>query len=118
MDRDVHGDGGRGQGARHRAPLGHGWRCVQVEIRRGRVAAAARPLCDVIFCAHHREAANGGGGGHGLSVNVVHTEACGVCRRGGAAPAPLLHISSVGHFRRNRDYLPKRENRPGSYIWL
>lgn len=111
MDRDVHGDRGRGQGARQGAPLGHGGRCVQVEIRRGRVAAATCPLCNVVLSAYHRKTSDCGGGNHGLSLTAVPAVSHRVCRRGSAAPAPLFHISSVGHFRWNRDYLPEAKNR-------
>lgn len=106
MHCDIHRDWWRGQVTRYGGP-GHGRRRVQVEIRWGRVAAATCPLCNVIFSAHHRETANCGRGSQDLSTSTVGTISYRMCWWGSAAPASLLNISSVGHFRRNRDYLPK-----------
>lgn len=105
MHGDIRGDRGGRQGLRHGPPLGHGGRSIQVEVGRSGVTAAARPLCHVIFGAHDGETANGGGSGHGFDLNVLGAVSSRVWRGSGAAPAPLLHISPVGHFRRNGDYL-------------
>lgn len=83
MDCDIHSDGVGGHGTWQGALFGHGrWR-VQVEVRWGRVAAAPRPLRDVIFGAYYRKTPNGGGGSqglsHGLYLDVVSTVTCRVC---------------------------------------
>lgn len=98
----------------HGPPFGHRGRSIQVEVRRSGVAAAARPLCDVIFGTHDRETANCRGSGHGFYGNVLGTVTHGMWRGSSAAPAPLLHVSSVGYFRRNSDDLSKSEKISGS----
>lgn len=111
VDGDVRGDRVGGQSAGQGPSLGHGRGSVQVEIRRRGISAAAVSLCDVILGADHRETANRGGRDHGLSRTLVLTIYGGVSRGRGAAPTSLFHISSVGHFRRNRNDLPRVKNR-------